>query len=86
MGVLFCGSPAGAALLEATCALIMVPSGMPHRGLDMFTRRMCLVAASDEAAGLMGTEPLAMDLCVPLGCYGLVTSATVAYASLPSVD
>jgi hypothetical protein len=82
----FCRSPRGTALLGAAWALVVAPSGMPHRGPDTSSRDMRLVAASEEAAGSMGVEPLAVDLCDPLGCCRLATpAATVAYANPPSV-
>ena len=47
---------------------------------------MCLLAASEEAAGPGESEPVAMGLGCPLGCWGLVRPATIAvYAGLLSV-
>jgi hypothetical protein len=47
---------------------------------------MRLLAASEEAAGSEESEPVAMGLGCPLGCWELVRPATTAaYASLPSV-
>ena len=52
----------------------------------MSPRDMGLAAASDGAVGSVGTAPLAVELCGPLGCCGLATpGTTVAYASPPSV-
>lgn len=51
----------------------------------MSTRDIHLGATLDEAAGSVGTESLAVDLCGPLGYCRLVTAAaTVVCASLPS--
>jgi hypothetical protein len=61
-------STAVAALLEGTWAVLVVPSGMPHRVLHMFLRDMKLVVASDEAPGTMGSDPSSVNLCGLLGC------------------
>lgn len=86
MGDLFCRSPAGETLFVATSAFQVVPSVMPHKGPDMSSRDMRLVAAPEEAAGSLWSEPLAWGLCGPFGCCGLARpTTTAAYASPPSV-
>ena len=63
----------------------VVPAGMLPRGPDMSTH-MRLLAASEEAAGSEESEPVAMGLGCPLGCWGLVRPATTeAHAGLASV-
>jgi hypothetical protein len=66
----------GAALVVATWAFVVAPSGMPHSGPDMSPRDMRLMAVSVEAEGSAGTVPLAVDLCGPLGFCRLATPAT----------
>jgi hypothetical protein len=78
-GVLFGRSPAG------TAPASVVPAGMVSRDPDMSTD-MRLLAASEERAGSVESEPVAVDLGCPLGCRGLVSPATTAaYAALPTV-
>jgi hypothetical protein len=66
----------GAALLAATWACVVAPLGMPHRGPDMSLKDMRLMTAPAEAAGSAEAEPLAVDLCGPLGICRLATPAT----------
>jgi hypothetical protein len=70
----------------ATWAFKVVPSDMPHRGLDMSARYMCPVVASDEASRSELPAPSAKGLYGPLGCCGPACPATTAaYADPPSV-
>jgi hypothetical protein len=62
-GVLLGRSPAG------TAPAPVVPAGMLLRGPDMSTD-MRLFAASEEAAGSEESEPVAVGLGCPLGCWG----------------
>jgi hypothetical protein len=80
----FCCSPAGATLLVATLAFQVMQSDIPHRGPDMSSRDMRLVAASDEAAGSEWSEPFAWGLCGPLGCCGSARPATNAALASPT--
>ena len=91
MGLVF-RSAKGAAVLEATWALLVVPSGMPDSRPDISPRNMPLGATSDEAEGSMGTEFLAVELRGPLGCCSLATPSyhcsifqpTLGLAELPA--
>jgi hypothetical protein len=72
--------------LVATWVLEVVPSGMPHRGLDMSPRDMHLVAVSVDVVGSERSEPLAGVSHGPLGCCGLVWwAANTSYTSPPLV-
>ena len=70
---------------RGTAPASLVPAGMLLRGPDM-SIDMRLLADSEEAAGSEESEPVAMDLGCPLGCWELVRPATTAaYAGLPAV-
>jgi hypothetical protein len=58
---------------------------MLHRGPDMSPRDMRLMAVSGEAAGSAGTEPLAVDLCGPLGFCRLATPSYRRSVSQPAL-
>lgn len=86
MVVLFGRSLMRAILLMATWTFKVVPSGMPHRGLDMSARYMRPMVASDEASRSELPAPSAKGLYGPLGCCGPARPATTAaYADPPSV-
>ena len=65
MGVLLGLSPAGKQVL-VTWACGVVPSGLSLRGQDM-SLDMRLLAVSDETAGSVRSEPMAVGLSDPLG-------------------
>ena len=60
---------------------------MPHRGPNMSSRDMCLLASNDEAMVSEWSEPLALGLCGALCCCRPVCLATTeAHTSPPSVS
>ena len=86
MCILFGHSLRRATQLMATWVFKVVPSGMPHRGLDRSARYMCSMVTSDKASLLELSAPFAKGLCGPLGCCGPACLAiTAAYTDPPSV-